>query len=315
MLPLLPLSRLANDGGSTSENICNGFENGRETGFENSAIWEQWEASMVVEEDQIEVLDAHSPFNLSAIGIFQQTSVIPEIDRPDQVPDFVYQEEQAPSRGSIRNIPRDILTETYPRGVEGVSKSSSGAYTHYFETPEGSSSWPQSIPTCALSPVIAFLGDNPAKNLGAGPDSTAIESRITSPAFSPLPTGQQKSKTKRRRKSQQAPFMSVTLSQGSSATFGSSNLSQTVSHKGTEKKYRERLNNEFSELLNALPAEQVSATVGDEFGLELSKFETLQLAITHIEMLERQQKDLKQESLVLRGQVGLLKDLLGLPMK
>lgn len=84
---------------------------------------------------------------------------------------------------------------------------------------------------------------------------------------------------------------------------------QKQSHKGTEKKYRSKLNDEFTTLFQALPQKHLGAGVGGEFSSGMSKAETLQLAISHIEMLEKQQKELKQESLVLKGQVGLFESL------
>lgn len=92
-----------------------------------------------------------------------------------------------------------------------------------------------------------------------------------------------------------------------SSSVESSTLADSKNHNKTEKKYRSRLNVGFSTLLKALPEELVSSSGGSGAQGEkaISKVETLDLALSYIRVLEIEQKQLKQESLVLKGQVVL----------
>ncbi|PMD34355.1 hypothetical protein L207DRAFT_588955 [Hyaloscypha variabilis F] len=86
-------------------------------------------------------------------------------------------------------------------------------------------------------------------------------------------------------------------------------------HKNTEQQYRLRLNERFSALLKALPDDLVRSASGSssrsQADMALSKIEILALAKSHIASLEQKQSELKQESLVLRGQQDLFKRLCG----
>lgn len=80
----------------------------------------------------------------------------------------------------------------------------------------------------------------------------------------------------------------------------------------TEQKYRSNLNDHFDTLLEALPQELVSVAsgIGARSDKPVSKIDILDLAQKHIHELERQQAELKEESLVLRGQTELFQRLL-----
>jgi hypothetical protein len=84
-------------------------------------------------------------------------------------------------------------------------------------------------------------------------------------------------------------------------------------HKDTERQYRSRLNDAFSVLLNAIPQGLVASATGvSGNGQEenaATKMEILDLAKTHIASLEKTQSELKEESLLLRGQVALSKGI------
>jgi len=80
-------------------------------------------------------------------------------------------------------------------------------------------------------------------------------------------------------------------------------------HKDTERQYRMRLNERYSDLLKALPDDLVESASGQsgrsQADKALSKIEILALAKSHIDSLEQTQAELEQESLVLRGQQDL----------
>jgi hypothetical protein len=95
--------------------------------------------------------------------------------------------------------------------------------------------------------------------------------------------------------------------------IGSSHLHQTQSHKVTEKRYRSKLNDEFSTLLQALPDKHIAAIFGGELGTAVSKVETLHLAKTHIGVLETEQEQLNKENIVLKGQVCLFEKMFNVP--
>jgi hypothetical protein len=86
-------------------------------------------------------------------------------------------------------------------------------------------------------------------------------------------------------------------------------------HKDTERQYRMRLNERFSELLKALPEDVVESASGYSVNSQgdrgLTKIEILALAKAHIATLEKAQSELEEESLVLRGQQQLFKRLFG----
>jgi Helix-loop-helix DNA-binding domain len=86
-------------------------------------------------------------------------------------------------------------------------------------------------------------------------------------------------------------------------------------HKDTERQYRMRLHERFSELLKALPEEVVESASGysgrSQGDKGLTKIEILALAKAYIAALEKAQSELEEESLVLRGQQELFKRLFG----
>jgi hypothetical protein len=154
----------------------------------------------------------------------------------------------------------------------------------------------------------SYGGDFPASGgpvpcFEVGPGVKILQSRLTKPALFPLLAAQRGAKVARK-----ATLMSL--------SSGSTLVPQKESHKGTEKKYRGKLNDGFTILFKALPKEYVAAGIGGKIGSGASKVETLlQLAIRHIEMLERQQKELEQQSLVLQGKVGLFESLINPPAR
>jgi hypothetical protein len=85
-------------------------------------------------------------------------------------------------------------------------------------------------------------------------------------------------------------------------------------HKDTERQYRLRLNERFSALLKALPDDLVELASGQsgkrEADKALTKIDILALAKSHIASLEKEQSELEEESLVLKGQQQLFKRLL-----
>lgn len=84
-------------------------------------------------------------------------------------------------------------------------------------------------------------------------------------------------------------------------------------HKDTERQYRLRLNERYSALLKALPDDLVELASGQsgrsEADKALTKIDILALAKSHIASLEKEQSELEEESLVLKGQQLLFKRL------
>jgi len=82
-------------------------------------------------------------------------------------------------------------------------------------------------------------------------------------------------------------------------------------HSGTEHRYRTKINDQFTALLEALPSEMVTSGVGrsGKGDRNVSKMEVLDLAHTYISTLEKRQSELAEENLVLNGQLQLLKRL------
>jgi hypothetical protein len=90
-------------------------------------------------------------------------------------------------------------------------------------------------------------------------------------------------------------------------------LKEKRHHKDTERKYRLRLNERYSALLKALPDDLVELASGQsgrsEADKALTKIDILALAKSHIASLEKEQSELEEESLVLKGQQLLFKRL------
>lgn len=81
----------------------------------------------------------------------------------------------------------------------------------------------------------------------------------------------------------------------------------TTSRGLTEQKYRARVNDQFTALLESIPKDSVEGS-SESLGKvhpekPVSKIEVLDLAQKHINMLERQQAELKEEGVVLKGQL------------
>jgi hypothetical protein len=91
----------------------------------------------------------------------------------------------------------------------------------------------------------------------------------------------------------------------------STGLAKKKYHSGTEHRYRAKINDQFTALLEALPTEMVTPGVGGsgKGDRNVSKMEVLDLAQTYINILEKRQSELTEENLVLNGQVQLLKRL------
>jgi hypothetical protein len=92
-----------------------------------------------------------------------------------------------------------------------------------------------------------------------------------------------------------------------------SRLKEKRHHKDTERQYRLRLNERFSALLEALPDDLVESASGQsgrgQADKALTKVDILALAKSHITSLEKEQSELEEESLVLKGQQQLFKRL------
>ena len=91
-------------------------------------------------------------------------------------------------------------------------------------------------------------------------------------------------------------------------------MSREGSHAQSEKKYRTTLKDHFSTLLHALP-DVIAESTGpfksrSTAGKATTKAETLDRAMGHIQNLEADERKLKEESLVLRGQVAVYERLL-----
>jgi hypothetical protein len=127
-------------------------------------------------------------------------------------------------------------------------------------------------------------------------DESLLEKVLTYPA-PPLKNESLRKPKKRKH----APSKSISVE--------SSHLHQLQSHKVTEKNYRSRFNDYFTSLLKALPEKRVAEGVGNDLGEVMSKIDTFQLAMTRIKALEQEEEQLKEEGLVLRGQVGLFEKL------
>ena len=91
----------------------------------------------------------------------------------------------------------------------------------------------------------------------------------------------------------------------------STGMAKKKYHSGTEHRYRAKINDQFTALLEALPSEMVTPGAGHSSNGDrnVSKMEVLDLAQTYINTLEKRQSELTEESLVLNGQLQLLKRL------
>lgn len=280
---------------------------GLDTSLGNSTICDQWDGNGEVGNDQTGVLNAQCPVNVLAPNIFQQTAMMPGLSSSNQALDFdgafvgqlPLQLRPATRCGSIKNTSKTLVHEPHSPIWNAGASSQSGEFKHQYQRTEGSASW--------NTRESSYDGGFPASGgpvpcFEAGPGAKILQSRLTKPALFPVLAAERGAEAARK-------ATSMSLSSGSTL------VPQKESHKGAEKKYREKLNNGFTTLFKALPKEYVAAGIGGEIGSGASKVETLQLAISHIEMLERQQKELEQESLVLRGQVGLFESLINPPAR
>jgi hypothetical protein len=91
----------------------------------------------------------------------------------------------------------------------------------------------------------------------------------------------------------------------------STGMAKKKYHSGTEHRYRTKINDQFTALLEALPSEMVTSGVGrsGKGDRNVSKMEVLDLAHTYISTLEKRQSELAEDNLVLNGQLQLLKRL------
>jgi len=108
------------------------------------------------------------------------------------------------------------------------------------------------------------------------------------------------------------PIISVASSRQRSkacrARGSGSLLAKAESHTQSEKHYRSELNNQFSNLLEVLPIKDADGRSGST--MSVSKGETMDRAITYIETLEAEEKQLKEESFILSGRVAAYKRLI-----
>ncbi|KAH8784466.1 hypothetical protein BGZ57DRAFT_211779 [Hyaloscypha finlandica] len=280
---------------------------GLDTSFGNSTMWDQWDGNREFGNNQTGVLNAQCPVNVPVPTVFQQTAMMPGLSSSNQALDFdgafagqlPLPVRPATRCGRIKNTSRTPVHEPHSPIWNAGASSQSGEFKHQYQRTDSSASWNtrESSYDGGFPP-----SGGPVPCFEVGPGAKTLQSRLTKPVLFPLLAVQRGAKAARK-------ATSMSLSSGS--TLGP----QKESHKGTEKKYRGKLNDGFTNLFKALPKEYVGAEIGGEIGSGASKVETLQLAISHIEMLERQQKELEQESLVLRGQVGLFERLINPPTR
>jgi hypothetical protein len=88
----------------------------------------------------------------------------------------------------------------------------------------------------------------------------------------------------------------------------STGIAKKKYHSGTEHRYRAKINDQFTALLEALPSEMITSGAGrlGKGDKNVSKMEVLDLAQTYIDALEKRQSELTEENLVLNGQLQLL---------
>jgi Helix-loop-helix DNA-binding domain len=287
-----------------SKESWNNFD-GFDRAFENSTLGDQWDESEECENIQAGLPNPQYPINVPTESVPQHTAIIPNRIAPDQTVDFdsaFYSQQPLQLRpgascGDIKTTPGITINELHSPTWNAIPNSQPEESRRQFQSVESSTPW--------------------------GTRATSSEEEFSTNE-APIVSFEGSSGTRRWRSAlgQQAQFHSVAAERGRMAIMKTASMTllaeaviitQKKSHKGTERKYREKLNDEFAALFQALPEEYVTAGIGGEFGSSVSKVETIQLAINHIEMLEQQQKELKQESLVLRGQVGLFESLIKLP--
>jgi hypothetical protein len=108
------------------------------------------------------------------------------------------------------------------------------------------------------------------------------------------------------------PIISVASSRQRSkacrARGSGSLLAEAESHTQSEKHYRSELNNQFSNLLEVLPIKNADGRSGST--MSVSKAETMDRAITYIETLEAEEKQLKEEGFILSGRLAAYKRLI-----
>ena len=214
---------------------------------------------------------------------------------------YIGQNRQGACYGGLDDASERLVNETQSPSWSPSIGSPSIDSIYRVESNQSNTMWNRRASSYAESSSVtnSLRTDRPT-HVGAGPRS--MQPGLTSPARSPRLPARHKGKMRRRSKSISEPI-------------GPAPPARSSSHKVTEKKYREKLNDEFSTLCSALPPEYVSAAADSEGSLVVSKVDTLQLAIGHIEMLEKQQKELKQENLVLKGQLEWFESLIRPPIR
>ncbi|KAE8440647.1 hypothetical protein EG329_006999 [Mollisiaceae sp. DMI_Dod_QoI] len=141
--------------------------------------------------------------------------------------------------------------------------------------------------------------------------SGAVSTAFSSPRDSVQNSGSSQASNSTRQSRQNSMYTSTRAKSETSKLTTAPSTTKRGSgrmHNNVERQYRARLNNEFSMLLNALPKELTSSSGADD-RKELSKIEILDLAKRHISALEREDAQLKEEKVMLKGQIQLLKRL------
>jgi hypothetical protein len=140
------------------------------------------------------------------------------------------------------------------------------------------------------------------------PPRVSSQSPQTEPASSMIRSGNPSSRPIAQPRRASNPSSSTSsLDQPKSST----GMAKKKYHSGTEHRYRAKINDQFTALLEALPSEMVTSGAGNlgKGDRNVSKMEVLDLAQTYINTLEKRQSELTEESLVLNGQLQLLKRL------
>lgn len=276
------------------------------TGPLDSTFWHEWDGSAELEGDSMLLMGRQTASNVPLANDVHQTVEIPMLDASYQQVTYTSfdgaQNQQEACYGNFDEASEQSLEETpTPKWISSMG-SRSAEPTDQFECNQTNRVLGRRSLSSEHSSAVNWARKDRSMHVGAGPRSISMQPGPTSPILSLRLSAHPKRKKGRRAASMSAPV-------------GVPRLPQTTSHKETEKKYRSKLNDQFSTLSNALPLENISASASSEVTPATSKVDTLQLAISHIERLEMQQKELKQESLVLRGQVGLFESLVRYPMR
>jgi len=272
--------------------------------FDGSTLWEQWDDRGELGDDQAVILDAQRPSDVPAASAFEQATLNPGFTPLgfEMQPEDAFDSQTQPGYGyaDARNSSITSMEES-PSATWSAGVSSSSCSTRQFTSQDSSASWSEiTSPRAGVSARDTRLQQSSSVGFTTGSGSRAMQSELTQPIPLSSPRSVRKGKPKVR-----ASFRS--------SSTGSVLSPQRQSHQETEKTYRTKLNDGFTSLFKALPEDYVASGTGGELASGVSKLATLQLALDRISILEQQEKQLSQESLVLRAQVRLFECLIKPP--